>query len=413
MDLFDKIDRLMKGSLGQFSTFEPKNYFIFPKLEGPIGPHMKFQGKDVLVWSLNNYLGLANHPEVRAVDAEAAAKFGLGTPMGARPLTGNTDFHEELESKLSEFVQKEDTFLLNYGFQGMVSIIQALTDRKDVIVYDALAHGCIIDGMMLSLAKRFVYAHNDIEQLEDRLNKALQIVEKTGGGILVITEGLFGMKGDTGKLDKIIALKEKYPFRLLVDDAHGFGIMGKSGIGTGEYYGVQDKIDVLFNTFAKSMALVGAFVSGDKKVINFLRYNLRSQIYAKSLPLPIIIGALKRLELLKNAHKERKHLWDISTALQTGLRNNGFYLGDINSPITPLYMSPSPEITMYPILDLRDNYHIFVSAVVYPVIEKGIIIFRMIPTAEHSFEDVNYTIQSFGEIGNKIATNYYTPALAN
>jgi glycine C-acetyltransferase len=266
---------------------------------------------------------------------------------------------------------------------------------------------------MLSLAKRFVYAHNDIDQLEDRLNKALQIVEKTGGGILVITEGLFGMKGDTGKLDKIIALKEKYPFRLLVDDAHGFGIMGKSGIGTGEYYGVQDKIDVLFNTFAKSMALVGAFVSGDKKVINFLRYNLRSQIYAKSLPLPIIIGALKRLELLKNAHKERKHLWDISTALQTGLRNNGFYLGDINSPITPLYMSPSPEITMYPILDLRDNYHIFVSAVVYPVVEKGIIIFRMIPTAEHSFEDVNYTIQSFGEIGNKIATNYYTPALAN
>ncbi|MCE3008384.1 MAG: pyridoxal phosphate-dependent aminotransferase family protein [Bacteroidetes bacterium] len=406
MDVFDKIDRRMQSDLGKYAEIG-HGYLSFPKLVGDIGPHMEFRGKQLLNWSLNDYLGLANHPEVRAADTEGARRWGLASPMGARMLTGNTDYHEQLEQELAAFVEKEDGFLLNYGYQGCMSIIPAITDRKDVIVYDQLCHACIIDGMMLSLAKRFVFAHNDMEQLEDRLKKAEAIVKETGGGILVITEGVFGMKGDTGRLDLIAALKSKYSFRLMVDDAHGFGVMGAHGRGTGEYYGVQDKIDILFDTFAKSMALIGAFVAGEKKLINYLRYNLRSQIYAKSLPMPLVWGALKRLELLRSKPELREKLWTITHAIQNGLRQRGFDIGELNTPVTPVYMNGSDVEAMNIVADLRGNHRIFTSAVVYPVVERGVIILRIIPTASHSLEDVERTLAAFEDIRTKLNAGAY------
>jgi len=406
VDVFNKIDKLMKTDLGQYAEYG-HGYLSFPKLEGEIGPYMKFRGKTVLNWSLNNYLGLANHPEVRQADAEAGEKYGMAYPMGSRMLTGNSIYHEQFEKEVSEFVQKEDSFLMNFGYQGCVSIIQALTDRNDVIVYDQLSHACILDGMSLSLAKRFVFAHNNMEQFEDRLKKATRIVEKTGGGILVITEGVFGMKGDTGRLDLIAAFKEKYNFRLMVDDAHGFGVMGKTGIGTGEMYGVQDKIDVLFNTFAKSMAGIGAFVSGDAKVIRFLKYNLRSQIYAKSLPMPMVIGALKRLELLRTKPELRENLWNVVNAIQGGFRERGFYIGERGTPVTPVYLKGGPNEAMNLVYDLRENYDLFVSVVTYPVIEKGAIILRIIPTAVHTMADVEKTLNIFSEVREKLNSGEY------
>ncbi len=396
----------MKADLGQFAGIG-HGYFTYPKLEGEIGPWMTFRGKKMLNWSLNNYLGLANHPEVRKADADAAADWGLGAPMGSRMLTGNTDIHEQFEREAAEFMEKEDAYLLNFGYQGMVSIVQSLVDRRDVIVYDQLSHACIMDGMMMTLAKRFVYKHNDMEQFEDRLKKAQAIVEKTGGGILVITEGVFGMKGDMGKLAEITALKDKYSFRLFVDDAHGFGVMGELGRGAGEAQGCQDKIDVLFCTFAKSMASVGAFVCGDKRVINYLRYNLRSQIYAKSLPMPLAVGALKRLELLKNAPDMRKQLWDVVNNLQDGLRKRNFDIGVTVSPVTPVYLKGSYEEAARMIIDLRENYKIFVSVVTYPVVEKGELMLRLIPTAKHTLEDVEYTLNAFEEVRTKIESGVY------
>ena len=406
MDIFDKIDRMMSTDLGQYADIG-HGYLAFPKLEGEISPHMVFKGKKVLNWSLNNYLGLANHPEIRKVDAEAAAEWGLASPMGSRMLTGQTDYHEQFEREAAEFMQKEDAFLLNFGYQGCFSIVQALTDRRDVIVYDQLSHACIMDGMMASMAKRFVFAHNNMEQLEDRLKKAQKIVQKTGGGILIITEGVFGMKGDLGNLAAISILKEKYNARLFVDDAHGFGVMGATGIGTGEHYGVQDKIDVLFNTFAKSMAGFGAFVCGDKKVINYLRYNMRSQIYAKSLCMPMTIGAIKRLEMLRTMPELRENLLNIVNTLQSGLKERGFEIGPTQSPVTPVYLQGTENEAMGLVQDLRSNFGIFCSPVVYPVIERGIIILRVIPTAVHTEEDVAYTLDSFEKIRAKIASGAY------
>lgn len=396
----------MATDLGQYAE-KGHGYFAFPKLEGEIGPRMKFRGEEVLTWSINSYLGLANHPEVRKVDAEAAAEWGLATPMGSRLLTGHTDKHEEFEREVASFMQKEDAFLLNFGYQGCMSIIHTLTDRKDVIVYDQLSHACIMDGMSMSLAKRYVFAHNDLEQLEDRLIKAKRLVEKSGGGILIITEGVFGMRGDTGKLDEICALKEKYGARIFVDDAHGFGVMGKTGIGTGEHYGIQDKIDVLFCTFAKSMAGFGAFVCGDAKVVNYLRYNMRSQIYAKSLCMPMTVGAIKRLEMLRTMPELRENLWNIVNLLQNGLKDRGFDIGDTNSPVTPVYLKGSDKTAMGVIFDLRQNYKIFASGVVYPVVEKGVIMLRLIPTAAHSPEDVEYTLDAFEQIRDKIEAGVY------
>ena len=406
MDIFDKIDRSM-GELGKYAS-QGHGYFTFPKLEGEISPRMTFRGKEVLCWSLNNYLGLANHPEVRQVDAEAAKEWGLGYPMGSRMLTGNSNLHEKFEDEASAFMGKEDTYLLNFGYQGMLSIIQSITDRRDVIVYDQLAHACIIDGMMLSLSKRFVYAHNDMNQLEDRLQKAMKITEKTGGGILVITEGVFGMKGDLGKLDEIVKLKEKYPFRLFVDDAHGFGVMGANGRGTPEHFGVMDQVDIVFNTFAKSMALIGAFVSGDEKVIKFLRYNMRSQIYAKSMPMPLVVGALKRLQLLREQPQLRENLWNIVNTLQHGLRSRGFDIGITQSPVTPVYLKGGTEEAAKLIIDLRENHRIFVSVVTYPVVERGELMLRIIPTAVHSPEDVEITLNAFEAIRDNMNKGVYS-----
>lgn len=404
-DLFDKINA-KRGPLGQYAKIA-HGYFMFPKLEGEIGSRMIFRGKERLVWSLNNYLGLANHPEVRKIDAEAAAKYGLALPMGARMMSGNSNLHELLENELSDFVKKPDTILVNYGYQAMVSAIDALVDRHDVIIYDAEAHACIVDGVRLHLGKRFAYTHNDIQNLTVQLERATKIATETGGAILVITEGVFGMRGDQGKLSEIVELKKKYSFRLFVDDAHGIGVMGKNGGGTGEEQGCQEGIDIYFGTFAKSFALIGAFISSEEQIIEYLRYNMRSQIYAKSLPMPMVIGALKRLELMRNHPELREKLWIITKALQSGLKKAGFDIGDTNSCVTPVYMKGTvPEATNI-VFDLRENYNIFCSIVVYPVIPKGMMILRIIPTAAHTLEDVNYTIECFSKIKQKLEKGEY------
>ncbi len=405
MDIFDKIHTSM-GPLGQYGK-EAHGYFMFPKLEGEIHPRMKFRGKEVLTWSLNNYLGLANHPEVPKADADAAKEYGLGYPMGARMMSGHTSKHEELEAQLADFVGKEDAYLLNFGYQGMISIIDTLVNRNDVIVYDSESHACIIDGLRLHMGKRFVFPHNNIENLHKQLQRATELAEKQGGGVLVITEGVFGMAGDLGKLDEIVALKKEFNFRILVDDAHGFGTMGKTGAGTAEHFGVADQIDLIFGTFAKSMASIGAFVAGREDVISYLRYNMRSQIFAKSLPMPLVIGALKRLELVRTQPELRENLWNVVHNLQKGLREQGFDLGHTQSPVTPVYLNGTiPEATELT-MDLRENYSIFCSIVVYPVVPKGVIMLRIIPTAVHTLEDVDYTIKAFAEIKEKLAAGKY------
>ncbi|MDX5437358.1 MAG: aminotransferase class I/II-fold pyridoxal phosphate-dependent enzyme [Pontibacter sp.] len=410
MDLFEKL-LTNRGPLGSHSHYA-HGYFTFPKLEGEIAPRMKFRGKEVLTWSLNNYLGLANHPEVRKADAEAAAEWGMAYPMGARIMSGNSNLHEQLESELAEFVQKPDALLLNFGYQGVVSIIDALVDRHDVIVYDAESHACIIDGLRLHQGKRFVYAHNDMESLEKQLERATRWVENTGGAILVITEGVFGMSGKLGSLDKVVALKEKFNFRLFVDDAHGFGTMGKTGAGTGEHLNCQDGIDIYFSTFAKSMASIGAFVASNEQVVEYLRYNMRSQIFAKSLPMPLVVGALKRLDLLRTNPELKDKLWTIVDALQSGLREKGFNIGGTESPVTPVFLNGQiPDATQLT-LDLRENYNIFCSIVVYPVVPKDVIMLRLIPTAVHTLDDVKETIDAFEKIAQKLDKGLYaSPAV--
>ncbi|HAH22423.1 MAG TPA: 8-amino-7-oxononanoate synthase [Prolixibacteraceae bacterium] len=408
MDIFEKL-RTNLGDLGKYMK-QAHGYFAFPKLEGEIGTRMKFRGKEVLVWSLNNYIGLANHPEVRKADAQAAADWGMAYPMGARMMSGQTSKHEELERNLAEFVGKQDAFLLNFGYQGMVSIIDAVCGRNDVIVYDSEAHACILDGVRLHMGKRFVYAHNNMDSLRNMLTKATRLAEKQGGGILVITEGVFGMSGDLGKLDEIVQFKDEFSFRLLVDDAHGFGTMGSTGAGTAEHFGVSDKIDLLFGTFAKSMAGIGAFVAGDEDICNFLRYNMRSQTFAKSLPMVMVIGALKRLELLRTQPELREKLWHIVDVLQSGLKAEGFDLGATNSCVTPVYFSGGVGEATSAVMDLRENYNIFCSVVGYPVIPKGLIMLRLIPTAMHTLEDVEYTIKAFSEIRKKLEEGKYNAA---
>lgn len=405
MDLFKKI-LSNKGPLGTYSHIDD-NYYMFPKLEGEIGPRMKFKNKEVLNWSLNNYLGLANHPEVRKTDSEATKQWGLSYPMGARMMSGNTIYHEELEKQLSEFVSKEDSILLNYGYQGVLSIIDALVDRKDVVVYDSDCHACIIDGLRLHIGKRYVYSHNDIENLRKQLVRAKKLSDETSGGILVITEGVFGMSGNMGDLLSIAELKKEFDFRLFVDDAHGFGTMGKTGAGAGEEQGVQDKIDLYFSTFAKSMASIGAFVSGDRDILDNLRYKLRSQIFAKSLPMPIVIGNLKRLELIKDSSKFKDKLWEIVNAIQDGFKSNGFNIGTTQSPVTPIILKGDVFECANMIKDLRSEYNIFCSGVIYPVVPKGIIMLRIIPTAAHSLEDVKETITAFKEVKKKLDAGIY------
>lgn len=408
MDLFEKL-LADSGPLGKHSEIS-EGYFMFPKLEGEIAPRMKFMGREVLTWSLNNYLGLANQPEVRKADADAAADWGLAYPMGARMMSGNTKYHEQLEQELAEFVDKETGLLLNYGYQGVLSIIDALVDRKDVIVYDAESHACIIDGVRLHMGKRFVFPHNDMENLEKQLERATKLTNETGGGILLITEGVFGMSGNLGKLREISALKEKFQFRMFVDDAHGFGTMGATGAGAGEELGCQDEIDVYFSTFAKSMASIGAFVAGSKEIIHYLKYNLRSQIFAKSLPMPFVIGALKRLEMLRETPVHREKLWVIVNALQGGLREKGFNIGTTQSPVTPVVLNGTVGEAAALSKDLRENFSIFCSVVIYPVVPKGTIILRLIPTASHSLADVDETIVAFEAIGDRLASGEYKNA---
>jgi glycine C-acetyltransferase len=404
-DLFEKI-KANRGPIGMHAK-ESHGYFTFPKLEGDVSPRMIFRGKERLNWSLNNYLGLANHPEVRKADADAAAEFGLAVPMGARMMSGNSNYHEQLERELSEFVSKEDTILCNFGYQAMVSAIDCLVDRHDVIVYDAEAHACILDGLRLHMGKRYVFKHNDIADCEKQLERATKLAEASGGSILVITEGVFGMRGDQGKLKEIVDLKKKFKFRLFVDDAHGIGTMGKTGAGTGEEQGCQDGIDIYFGTFAKSFALIGGFISSEEQIVEYLRYNMRSQIFAKSLPMPCVVGALKRLELIRKMPELKDNLWKITRAMQDGLKKAGFEIGVTNSPVTPVFMNGSiPEATNL-IYDLRENFNIFCSMVVYPVVPKGMIILRIIPTAIHTMEDVAYTIDAFSKIVGKLKSGQY------
>ena len=405
MDLFEKL-RQNRGPLGQHAK-DAHGYFTFPKLEGEIASKMIFRGKEVLTWSINNYLGLSNHPEVREVDQNASRDWGLGYPMGSRMMSGNTDLHEALENGLSEYVKKEDTILLNFGYQGMLSAIDALVDRKDVIVYDSECHACIIDGVRLHQGKRFVYPHNDIENLEKQLGRAEKIIADTGGAILVITEGVFGMSGDLGDLKGVTELKKKYNFRVFVDDAHGVGTMGETGSGSAEQLDCIDDIDILFGTFAKSFASVGAFISSTEDVVEYLRYNMRSQIFAKSLPMPLVVGAIKRLEIMRRGTEQKDKLWTIANALQSGLKAAGFELGNTESAVTPVYLSGGGGEATNLTFDLRENYNIFCSIVTYPVVPKGVILLRLIPTAVHTLEEVEYTIKSFSEIKDKLAKGEY------
>ena len=405
MDIFDRI-RNDRGPLGQHAR-ESHGYFTFPKLEGEISNKMTFRGKEVLVWSINNYLGLSNHPEVRKVDADAAADWGMGYPMGARMMSGQTSEHEALEAELAEFMQKEDAFLLNFGYQGCQSAIEALVTRHDVIVYDSESHACMVDGVRLHQGKRFVYQHNDMDSFVKQLDRAKAITDKTGGGILVVTEGVFGMAGDQGKLKEICEYKEQYGFRLFIDDAHGFGTVGETGVGTGEAQGVQDQIDVYFGTFAKSMATIGAFVAGDEDVIDFLRYNMRSQTFAKSLPMPIVVGARKRLQMLRESEEHKNKLWEIATSLQNGLTEAGFDIGDTNSCVTPVFLKGGLGEATNLTVDLRENHGIFCSIVVYPVVPKDTIMLRLIPTAVHTQEDVEYTIKTFSSVQAKLEAGEY------
>jgi glycine C-acetyltransferase len=409
MDLFEKL-KLNRGPLGSYAK-EVHGYFTFPKLEGEIGPKMVFRGKERLNWSLNNYLGLANHPEVRKADAQAAAEFGMALPMGARMMSGNSDNHELLEKELAEFERKEDAILLNFGYQGIMSAIDALVDRHDVIVYDSESHACIIDGVRLHMGKRFVFPHNDISNLETQLERATKLISETNGSILVITEGVFGMSGDQGKLKEIVALKNKFQFRILLDDAHGFGTMGKTGAGVSEEQDCMDGVDIYFATFAKSMASIGAFIAADAQVIEYLRYNTRSQIFAKALPMPLVMGALKRLELLKKEKSLKDNLWKIVHALQSQLREAGFELGKTQSPVTPVFLNGSIPEAANLIFDLRENFNIFCSMVVYPVVPKGVIMLRLIPTAVHTLEDVKYTIDAFKSISGKLKAGEYERAM--
>jgi glycine C-acetyltransferase len=407
-DLFDKFLN-DKSPIGQHKD-RAHGYFTFPKLEGELGPRMQFRGKDMIVWSLNNYLGLVNHPEVRKADAEAAAMYGMGNPMGARMMSGNTVKHEELERVISAFVSREETMLLNFGYQGIMSCIDALVSRRDVIVYDAQAHACIVDGIRLHMGYSYAFKHNDIEDCEKQLVRATKMAEKIGGGILMITEGVFGMDGEQGILKEIVALKVAYNFRILIDDAHGFGYMGDTGAGADEAQGCQADIDLYFSTFVKSMGSIGAFISGSKKVLDFLRYNTRSQIFAKSLPLLIVDGMLKRMEMVKTMPELREKLWSNVNKLQQGLKARGFDIGKTNSPVTPVYMKGDvPEATSM-VTDLRENYHIFCSIVVYPVIPKGEIIYRLIPTAAHTDEDIEQTLKAFEETKEKLDAGQYKSA---
>lgn len=413
-DIFQKIRESSGGPIGQYRE-KADGYFAFPKLEGELGPYMKFNGQDVLCWSLNNYLGLANHPEIRKVDAEAAAKWGMAYPMGSRMMTGQTALHEKLEQKLAEFEKKEASFLFNFGYQGILSTIDSLVSRHDVIVYDAECHACLRDGIRLHLGEKYKFRHNNVEDCDRVLAKATEVANQNGGGILVITEGVFGMTGALGILDQIVALKKKYNFRFMIDDAHGFGVMGPHGKGTSEHFDVMDGVDLYIGAYAKSMATIGGFVASEKDIITYLRYNMRSQMYAKALPMPIVEGCLKRLEIIDSPEgdQRRAHLWEVTRRLQNGFRELGYEIGPAEACVTPVHLKCGVDQATNIAVDLRENYHIFCSIVTYPVIPPGMLIFRIISTAAHSIEDVDRTLAAFKDIKVRLDNGEYDTGFAD
>ncbi len=395
MDLFDKLEE-RPSPLGPF-TSEGYGYYTFPRLEGPLGPEMKFNGKDMVVWSINDYLGIGSNEEIKKVDTEATAKYSLSAPMGARLMTGNSTEHEALEEELAEFIHKPEAMLLNYGYQGIMSVIHSLVDRNDFLIYDELSHACIVDGKQLSMADKSVFKHNDIESFKKQLYRAAA-KKKDNSSILVVTEGVFGMTGDLGILPEIIELKKEVPFRLLVDDAHGFGTLGEDGSGTGTHLGCQDGIDIYFGTFAKAAALIGAFVASEPRVIKFLRANARSQIFAKSLPLPIVVTARKRLELIKNHPEWRETLWKNTIKLREGLQKIGYNVLPSESPVTPVLTQGSTDLCTAIMRKLREEHGVFVSGVAYPVVPRGIVLIRLIPTAAHNDAHIEKTLVAFEAI---------------
>ena len=411
MEIFERI-RKQRGPLGQYAA-RGEGYYMFPELKGEIGSRMDFHGKEVVVWSINNYLGLANHPEVRKADAEAAKKWGLAYPMGARLMTGETSLHKELENKLAAYVYKEAAAVVNYGYPGVVSSIDALLSRRDAVVYDAESHGCIVDGTRLHLGERFSYKHNDAESLEQNLERATKWATEKGGGVLVVTEGVFGMRGDQGILKEIVELKKKFKFTFYVDDAHGFGTLGEGGRGAGVEQGVQDGIDIYFSTFAKSFASIGGFLAGDADIIQYLQYAMRSQIHAKSLPMPLVEGNLKRLELMQQHPEYKEQLWHIATTLQNGLKARGFDIGTTNTVVTPVYLYGTPFEATQLVHDMRESYGVFTSMIIYPVIPKGMVLLRMIPTAAHTDADVEQTLNAFSAVAEKLKAGAYQDKILN
>lgn len=408
MDIFERIEKDAGGPIGQYYD-QAAGYYMYPRLEGELGPHMIFNGKPVLNWSLNNYLGLANHPEVRKEDARAAAEWGLAYPMGARMMTGHTRYHEKLERIFADFEKKEDAFLFNFGYQGIFSAIDSLVTRHDVIVYDAECHACLLDGVRLHIGSKYKYRHNNIDDCDKVLARACAEAEAQGGGVLLITEGVFGMTGALGKLDKIVGLKQKYNFRIFIDDAHGFGLCGPHGRGTSEQLGVMDGIDLYIGAFAKSMASIGGFIAGPRSVINYLRYNMRSQMYAKALPMPLVLGNIKRMEIIDSPEGDdlRRKCWAITHAIQDGFRKEGFDIGEAEACVTPVHIKGGTAQATKMAKDLRENYGIFCSMVIYPVIPKGMVIFRIVSTAAHTMEDVEETLAAFKAIKMKLDAGEY------
>ena len=391
-----------------------EGYFSFPKLEGPIGPRMGLNGREMVCWSLNNYLGLSNHPEVREADAAAAAEYGMGYPMGSRLMSGDTELHDELERQLSEFVGKEATMLLNFGYQGAFSIVDALLDRHDAVVYDKDVHACTYDGIRMQTCHRFSFRNNDLAHLEKQLIRATEATEKSGGGILVLIEGVYGMGGHQGKVAEVVALKEKYNFRLLLDDAHGFGVLGETGAGTGEAQGCQDGVDLYYSTFTKSMSTMGAFISGGLEILEHMKYTVRSQVFSKTIPMPVIVGALKRLDMIRTRPELRERLWKNVHSLQAGLYDHGFLDGNIlgESCITPVFLKHDDYVeSVAMVCDLRDAYGIFTSIMVYPVVPKGTMMLRLTATALHTERDIDETLHGFTKVREKLAAGFYSDAL--
>ncbi|MCH9633796.1 MAG: 8-amino-7-oxononanoate synthase/2-amino-3-ketobutyrate coenzyme A ligase [Chlamydiae bacterium] len=379
------------------------NYYAQPILEGPLGPHMTFNGQKMIVWSINDYLGLAGHPEPTARAKEVLEAFGTAYPMGARLMSGFTQNHQTFEAKLAKFAQKESALLFNYGYLGVLGVITSIMGPRDTVIIDHDSHACIVDGAKLATTRRNqfrVFRHNDMDHLEKILKS---INQDRKGGILIVTDGIYGMTGEVAPLKEICALKEKYNARLLVDDAHGIGIMGATGRGTGEHLGVQDKIDLYFSTFAKCFAGIGGFVAGDKEIIEHITWNARPVIFAKNLPLIYSDSLSATLDVIEREPERREKLWEIATYMQRRFKEEGFDIGNTTSPITPVFLSISGlEAIKDAIHILREEFHIFASGVMYPVVPRGVFLLRLVPSCRHTFDDVNKTIEAFIQIKERI-----------